>query len=670
VTADAGTDGDAGEADAGFVVAAPEIPWLETGIPSLGITPCPAGWREVEEEEGVRTCEPYPEGGPSSCELGEAHFPGETGCRPIGEPCPPGDYATSLPTDGTVVYVNGSAAPGGDGSIDSPYASLTEVNFSSLTAGMTLAIAKGSYEGTLSLRAGVEVLGACAAETTLIGVDAPVPGIVTVASSGEPAVLRNLSIADSSRPGIAVENGRAATLEGVLIQRVSGRGVLVGEAGSLVTARDVVIADTQSDAGTIGFGIQVELGGRFEGTRVILAGNRALGVLINGDGSSVTLDDAVVRDTREQESDRIGGRGINVQNGASFVGSRLLVAGNRDMGIGALGAATTVMLEDVVVRDTDVRAGGGDYGRGLNVQEGARLEGTRVVVSHNHDANVAAAVGGAAIVLTDAVIREGVAESDGTGGRGISLREESSFEGVRVIVSQNRNTGTRARGVDSSLTLTDSVVRDTRSRQSDGAFGHGIELDDQAHFTADRVLVARNRFAGVVGYAGTMIELTDTVVRDTLGQEASLIYGTGLVAQDGARMSAERVWVDGANEFGVLVVDGAAFDARDIRIERVVHSACECPERIFGYAVVAAGAEVQLARFHVRQSATCGLFVASRDTIGALDAEMGVVEESQIGACVQIDGYEIDRLTREVTYRSNEVNLDATMLPVPDPLGL
>ena len=34
---------------------------------------------------------------------------------------------------------------------------------------------------------------------------------------------------------------------------------------------------------------------------------------------------------------------------------------------------------------------------------------------------------------------------------------------------------------------------------------------------------------------------------------------------------------------------------------------------------------------------------------------------------VQVDGYDIGRLENEIEYRDNEVNLDATSLPVPMP---
>jgi hypothetical protein len=40
-----------------------------------------------------------------------------------------------------------------------------------------------------------------------------------------------------------------------------------------------------------------------------------------------------------------------------------------------------------------------------------------------------------------------------------------------------------------------------------------------------------------------------------------------------------------------------------------------------------------------------------------------------IGACVQVDGYDLTRLSDEVEFRDNESNLDTTSLPVITPVN-
>ncbi|MCH6550946.1 MAG: hypothetical protein IH804_02900 [Planctomycetes bacterium] len=48
------------------------------------------------------------------------------------------------------------------------------------------------------------------------------------------------------------------------------------------------------------------------------------------------------------------------------------------------------------------------------------------------------------------------------------------------------------------------------------------------------------------------------------------------------------------------------------------------------------------------------------------DLERGVVSDSEVGVCVQSDGYDLSRLQMDVQYRDNTTNLDTTALPVPE----
>lgn len=41
---------------------------------------------------------------------------------------------------------------------------------------------------------------------------------------------------------------------------------------------------------------------------------------------------------------------------------------------------------------------------------------------------------------------------------------------------------------------------------------------------------------------------------------------------------------------------------------------------------------------------------------------------SVLGACLQVDGYAVSRSTRMVEYVGNDINLDATSPPVPEPV--
>ncbi|RLB45215.1 MAG: hypothetical protein DRJ42_30415, partial [Deltaproteobacteria bacterium] len=270
-----------GGADVGVDIAPPEIPWLAEGVPPLMLAPCADGWREVLVD-GVTECDPYPADGPGTCDAGEAHFAGEPACRPIGEPCPTGDYAVDLPTDGSVVYVNAAAAAGGDGSLAAPYAALSEVGWTTLATGTTVALGKGAYAGTLPVKEGVRVLGACVRDTRVTGTAGAARDVLTVLDGTGEALVRDLTLGASPKRGVSVREGRALVLDGVLIDHVLDVGLLILDAGTEVTLNDVVVRGTQPRAsdGTFGRGINAEAGVALTATGLLVEDNHDIGLVV------------------------------------------------------------------------------------------------------------------------------------------------------------------------------------------------------------------------------------------------------------------------------------------------------------------------------------------------------------------------------------------------------
>jgi hypothetical protein len=275
-------------------------------------------------------------------------------------------------------------------------------------------------------------------------------------------------------------------------------------------------------------------------------------------------------------------------------------------------------------------------------------------------------------VLTDAVVRdtEGRA-SDSRFGWGMAAQDAARIEASRLLLAGNRDAGLLAAEAGTVVVLTDAVVRDTRGQAGDASDGRGIQVQEGARLEASRLLVARNHNVGLAcAGAGVEVALTDVAVRDTLPEESSLAYGYGVEVSRAAHLSGERVLVHGVHELGLwAALDGSA-ELRDVSIASVGRSECDCPDRGFGHAVASIAGAVRLTRFEIRDAATCGLFVAQLPGAlepSSLDVETGIVARAAIGACVQIDGYELSRLMRGVVYADNGVNLDSTMLPVPMP---
>ncbi len=679
---DGGDGGSDGSTDAGVVATPPDIPWLEDGVPPIALAPCSGGWREVTGGD-VTECSPYPEGGAEACSMGEAHFPGEAGCRAIGEECPAGDYATTLPTGDRILYVKAGAPAGGDGSVGSPYAMLSEVSWLSVTTGTTVAVAKGSYEGTLPLRSGAHVVGACAAETIITGVDAPIRSVVTVTNVGVPAVVENLAIVGAPQRGVTVEAGRSLDLRGVLVTGVRSFGVVAVDASTAVTLTDVVIEGTVPDVGRPSAdGIDVERGARFEATRVLVARNGGLGIFVAGPGSMATLTDVVVRGGGLATGAGVGDRGVSVMSGAQLEASRLLVTSTAAVGILVNDPGSSASLSDTIVEATQPRFEDTAASRGIEVGWAAHLDASRVLVSDNHDVGVLVHAAGTTVSLTDIVVRDTLPrESDGLGGRGIAAQDSAHIEGQRLLVSGNHESGLFL--ASAVATVRDIVIRNTVPAEgAGGQFGRGIEALLGTTLDATHMLVSENHDIGLSATdEGTVVTLTDVIVRDTRPQLSDDSHGRGIAAQTSARIEGARVVVDGARETAMMAALGAVVDLRDVTVTRVERGACvsaDCPPEAYGYGVAALSGTVRLERFQVEGAATCGVFVAPIGYVGdlasfvtapSLDLVSGVVSESEIGACVQVDAFDFDRLTNDVHYRNNGTNLSATMLPVPGAIG-
>ena len=68
-------------------------------------------------------------------------------------------------------------------------------------------------------------------------------------------------------------------------------------------------------------------------------------------------------------------------------------------------------------------------------------------------------------------------------------------------------------------------------------------------------------------------------------------------------------------------------------------------------------------RFTLLRSPQCGLQLAEG---GEASLSQGEVGEHGIGACVQTDGFDLGRLSDQVSFRDNGRKLDASAVPLPD----
>ncbi len=347
------------------------------------------------------------------------------------------------------------------------------------------------------------------------------------------------------------------------------------------------------------------------------------------ENTTLIMTDVVVRDTLSQENEELYGRGLEVHQGARAEIRRALFEGNRDIGILAAHAGTTLTLSDVVVSDTSSRESTGEFGRGLEAHSGARIDVRRTVFERNRDIGICISGAGTALMLEDVSVRETLAqENDGDGGRGLQASAGALIDLRRAVFDQNMDVGLLAAHAGTELILEDLVVRETRSSEDGGLLGRGLSGQDGARIEVNRAIFERNREVAVVGFGvDTTLALTHVVVRETLERECALTTCPG--QGNGA----------GVGSYG--------------------------------------GAHVELSRFIVTENVFCGLQLAhgyfhdeDRELVlfdhgGTMDLQDGEVSHNLIGANIQTAGFDVNRLADRVAFHDNERNLDMTELPVP-----
>ena len=530
-------------------------PWPDGDPVSLPVlTPCPAGWREIPPggEGDVATCEPWPEGGPHECEENEAHFIGESGCTHIGSPCPAGEWADGLPDTG-VLYVSSDAARGGDGTQASPFNTIVEAT-TEATPETIIAIGKGTYDEIVEVPAGVTLWGACVAETIIASSETSETE-ATVTAGGAECVLSNLQVGGARTGILAARSDASLLIVGVLVEQATEYGVWV-MGGASLTAQDLVVRGTRAgNDGSRGRGLRVEDGCQADIMRAIFEQNRQIGVFATDSGTTLSLTDVVVRETEGQQSDGLYGVGLQAQVGAHVEVIRGVFEHNRLAGVAAIIEGTVVTLRDIVVHDTqsDIYK---EAGYGLGAELGGQIEMNRGLLDHNRMAGALAIGSGSALTLTDVVVRDTQPqEIDRDYGDGLRVQAGAQAQVTRGLFLRNRNSGVSAAQTGTMVLLSDIAVRDTQGTEINETSGIGLDVFLGAEVQIDRGLVERNRIAGISALdTGTRITVTDLVVRDTNSPGAGL-YGAGLQAASGAEVEIVHGVVERNHGCGILISD-------------------------------------------------------------------------------------------------------------------
>jgi hypothetical protein len=477
-----------------------------------------------------------------------------------------------------------------------------------------------------------------------------------------------------------VGGGASVDVTRAVVERNREVAVLAAGAATSLALSDVAIVDTQVQeaAGIGGWGLQASEGAVATVTRVVFEGNRDVAIAALYAGTALTVVDTVVRDTEWGGTDRTsGGKGLQVQEGATASVTGAVFDRNRDVAVIAGGPGTSVSLSDLVVRDTGSRDRDRTRGYGLEAASGATIVLTRAIFERNRELAIVAHDAGTEVTLDNLVVRDTQGrESDLARGRGLQASGGARAQMSRAVFERNREIAIVAATTGTSVVLADVVVRDTRGRDNDHALGEGLHAQDGAQVQAARALFEGNRYLAIAaGNEGTSVTLSDLVVRDTRSQESDRTGGSGLWVSGGAAVEAGRAaFLRNCRVAVVAYGSGASLALSDVVVADTMEEECGsdgCPGEAAGHGIGSyCGGYVEASRFLVVRSALAGIQLAHGTGCaagGTADLHDGEVAFNEVcGANVQTEGFDLARLLDRVLFHDNNgQNLCTSALPVP-----
>ncbi len=505
---------------------------------------------------------------------------------------------------------------------------------------------------------------------------------VTVEGGGSEVVLEDVVVRDTL--GRDVEGGFGMGLSvsagaNVIVSRsaFSGnrdRAIIVSQSGSNVELCDVVVTDTLSNyVGDRGFGLEVATGASATIHRTSFWSSRKAGILVSGLGSEAALTDVVVANTLPRESGEGVIHALSVEYGASVEVERSVFLRNQYCAVSILGDGATMRADAIAILATRSRETDGVQGIGFSVSSGARAEVTRALIERSRASGIAVSEEGAFLVLSDAVVRDGMGrELDGQNGYGISAVDGGRFEVSRALIARNRQLGAFVAGPGASMSLTDVVISDIEPEESSRTAGHGLFVVRGAQIDVTRAVFERNAEATIViGEPDTTATMTDLLIRDTQSREIDGDLGRGLEVILGARAELRRAIVERNRECNITARDpDTMLTLEDVLVRGAMPADCSADGDCAGFGdgiIAAVGASIDGSRFVSTRNARCGVAVFQ----SSMDLREGVVAENVIGACVQADEFELDRLLNDVLFRDNERRLDPNFdMPAPESVEL
>ncbi|MBI5608850.1 MAG: hypothetical protein HY902_08205 [Deltaproteobacteria bacterium] len=557
---------------------------------------------------------PCPEGA-VGCSVGQVKGAGGS-CVPLASVlpawCPPGFVGSGEPAlctadladcgSGTwgnsgasnAIYVDGSAAAGGNGSSTAPLNDLAKALAAAATD-TTVVVAAGSYtlppQG-LTVPATVTLRGRC---PQLVKLQADNNGNTALKVSGK---AERLAVAGGNTPllvnpggaaeRLLVSGGKVAAVnlngalrdslilpggkgieiasENVVIERVRidhavGRAFAAYSAAK-VQVTDLAITSTQPSNGNQGRAVVVA-----EAAQVTIDGlrtqdNSDVAVVSTDAGSLVALQRFAIVATKSQPVDGTGGQCVAVTGGAQAMLRHGRILQSTSSGVLVSGAQSAATMANVTVEQT--QAGKDGYGgEGLRAQSGGTLTAQAVVVTSAHAHGVLGTGALSKVSLANVLVSgTEVRVADGKAGHGAWFEAGSSAELQQLRLSGNHAAGLGFAGSKTTANGDNLTIDATQAQNSDGKQGFGLMVVEGASVKLGTLRAHKNRAVGVlVADPGSYLQVVKLTVDETLPRQNDGSGGIGVSVEGGASLLATTLRVHKNRTFGVQVDgDGSSAD--------------------------------------------------------------------------------------------------------------
>ncbi len=201
--------------------------------------------------------------------------------------------------------------------------------------------------------------------------------------------------------------------------------------------------------------------------------------------------------------------------------------------------------------------------RGAQADMGGSLDASRIAIVGSHGVGLYA-LQQSHLTISDAMVRGSAGETVQSPGEGVHIADGATLAGSRIVAEGNHQAAIAAYDARTTVTLTDVVARQSAPR-SDGLAGVGLLAFDGASVSATRSLLDDNVLAGVYVSNGASLDLSDAVVRGTVVPAGSASFGSGVVIDNG-RGHLARIRAVGNAGAGVLAELHAMLAMEDVDI--------------------------------------------------------------------------------------------------------